>query len=245
MKTYLVLSDIHVPFHCPKYLNIALKIIKEYKLAGLAQLGDALDLFQVSSYDKDPARKNTVADDIAEWSHTLTRLCKNLPRGAEVHLIEGNHSTRLQRYIARHAKELHGIVPDLPKLLNLKAREQATGIKFKWHPYNKWNSCKIGDCVLMHGYYFNSHTAMTNLAKYRVNTISAHTHRFQWVSDGEHYAISLGHGSNELETAHQPTPTGWTQAMAVLTVNDDGKTSVEPIIVNNGKAVFRGKIIQG
>lgn len=244
MRTYLILSDLHIPYHCPKYLKIALKIIKTYKLAGLVQLGDALDLWQISAYDKDPSRKNNVADDINDWAHILTQLCKNMPKGSEIHLLEGNHSTRLQRYIARNARELHGIVPSLPEMLALKARETASGLRFFWHPYSKWNSCRIGDCVLMHGFYYNQHVAMTNLAKYRTSVICGHTHRVQYITDGVHYSCTLGHGSDEHATAHQPTPTGWQQAMGLLNVDEEGKTSLEVILVRDGKAVVRGKTIK-
>lgn len=244
MKTYLIVPDMHVPYHCAKYLRLTYKILREHKFNGIVQLGDALDFWQLSTYDKDPARKNTIMDDINDWNEILTKWASLLYRNSEIHLIEGNHSYRLTRYIARHARDLHEIVRPLPELLRLKERTEAGNIIFKWHSYNKWNSCQLGDCVLMHGVFFNQHTAMTNLARYRCSTISGHTHRVQYVSDGKHFAVSLGHASNESETAHSPSPTGWQQAMGVLTVDDYGKSSIEIIMVNDGKAVFRGKNYQ-
>lgn len=243
MKTYLIVPDLHYPYHCTEYAALIVKAIKLLQPNGIVQLGDALDFFQLSTYDKDPARRNTIGDDIDLWNKTLTTWARYLPSGGEIHLLEGNHCYRLQRYIARHAKELHEIVKTMPELLRLKERNAAGDITFKWHKYTNWKSCKIGDCVLMHGYFFNQHTAMTNLARYRTNSISGHTHRAQYVSDGTHYAISLGHGSDELITAHQPTPTGWQQAFGVLTVDDRGRTSVEVVMVRGGKAVLRGKAI--
>jgi UDP-2,3-diacylglucosamine pyrophosphatase LpxH len=242
VKTYLIVPDQHIPYHCQYFLKITYKLLKATRFDGIVQLGDALDFWQLSTYDKDPSRKATIGDDISLWNDILTKWSSLLPRGAEVHLIEGNHEFRLHRYIARHARELYEIVRPLPDLLNLKARTKAGHVLFKWHSYSKWNSCRLGDCTLFHGFYFNQHTAATNLAKYRCNTISGHTHRVQYVSDGKHYAVSLGHGSDESQTAHQPTPTGWQQALAVLTLDDQGKSSVEIIQVSNGKAVWRGKV---
>jgi hypothetical protein len=129
----------------------------------------------------------------------------------------------------------------MPELLKLKERTAAGNVIFKWHPYAKWNSLMLGDCVLLHGFYFNQHTAMTNLKKYRCSTISGHTHRLQYVSDGTHFACSLGHGSDETITAHTPVPPEWTQALGILTVLSDGSTSLELITVKDGKAVVRGK----
>jgi len=241
LKTYLIVPDLHFPYQCPLYMKLVIKILKSIQFQGIVQLGDALDFWQLSTYDKDPARRNTIGDDIAEWNETLVKWASLLPRNAEIHLLEGNHEFRLHRYVARHARDLHEIVRPMPDLLRLKERNAAGHVNFVWHHYNKWNSLMLGDCVLLHGYYFNQHVAMTNLAKYRCNTISGHTHRVQHVSDGVHYAVSLGHGSDERLTAHMPTPTGWTQALGILTVDNDGKTSFELITVKDGKAVIRGK----
>jgi hypothetical protein len=95
----------------------------------------------------------------------------------------------------------------------------------------------------MHGFYFNQHVAVTNLAKYRRNTISGHTHRVQHVFDGHNYAISLGHVSDEKQTAHQPTPTGWTKALAILHVDNYGKTFVDVLPIVNGRVIVYGKAI--
>ncbi len=241
MKTYLICSDLHVPYHCPKYLNLTYKILKHTKFDGIVQLGDALDFWQLSTYDKDPSRKNTVFDDIEDWNKILTKWASLLSRNAEIHLLEGNHEYRLHRYVARHAKDLHEIVRPLPDLLNLKPRNESGHVVFKWHKYSKWDSCRLGDCTLLHGFYFNQHVAATNLAKYRTNIICGHTHRVQLVSDGVHFSATLGHGSNEELTAHQPTPTGWQQALGVLTVDDSKKTSLEIIKIRDGKGVWRGK----
>lgn len=244
MKTYLVISDLHYPYQCRRYEKLIIKILKSHRFAGIVQLGDALDFWQLSTYDKDPARKNTIMDDIGEWNETLTKWASVMHRNSEIHLLEGNHEFRLHRYIARHARDLHEIVRPMPELLNLKIRNETGSVIFKWHPYNKWNSCQIGDCTLLHGFYFNQHVAATNLAKYRRSVICGHTHRVQYVSDGVHFSASLGHGSDEHLTAHQPTPTGWTQAMGLLNVEADGSTNLEIITVKDGVCYVRGQRFQ-
>ena len=244
MKTFLVVPDIHVPYHDSSYIELTYKILKAAKFDGIINLGDAVDFWQLSTYDKDPTRKNTIMDDLKEWEEIIVKWCRYLKPGAEIHLICGNHENRMSRYVARHAKEIHEAVKTLPELLKLKEKNEAGHVKIKWHKYTKWDSCRIGDVTFLHGFYFNANTASTNLAKYRCNTVSGHTHRVQYVMDGSHYAISLGHGSDEDMTAHQPTPTGWQQAMAVVTFDDKGKSSVEILIVKEGKVTWRGKHFQ-
>lgn len=243
MKTYLIVPDIHVSYHCPKAIKLVTKIIKDLNVDGLVQLGDALDAFQISTYSKDPARRNLLVDDINDWKQILNEWARNLKTGAHIHLLEGNHEYRLSRYISSQARDIHGLVPDWPTLLGIDLRNKSGRHKWHWHKYTKWNSCQIGDCVMMHGFYFNQHVAATCLQKYRTNIIFGHTHRVQYIHDGTHWACSLGHISNEIETAHQPTPTGWQQALGLLHVDNAGKTKLDIIIVNNGRAIIHGKAI--
>ncbi|NCX94578.1 MAG: metallophosphoesterase [Gammaproteobacteria bacterium] len=245
LKTYLIISDLHIPYACPRYLRVISKVLKAIKFDGLVQLGDALDAFQISTYDKDPARKNTILDDINEWNELLTKWSTLLYSGAEIHLLTGNHEHRLEKYISRNARDIFELVRPWSELLRIKLRNETSHCKWFLHPYTKWNSCRIGDCVLMHGFYFNQHTAATNLAKYKTSVICGHTHRVQMVSDGTHYSATLGHGSDEHVTAHQPTPTGWTNAFGILTKDLDDKTSLEIITVKDGTAYVRGQKIKG
>jgi predicted phosphodiesterase len=243
MKTYLIVPDLHVPFHCPKIVKLITKLIKECNPDGIIQLGDAIDAFQISTYSKDPSRRNLLAEDIEDWKLILNEWARHLKSGAQIHLLEGNHEHRLSRYIAGNCRDLHGLVPDWPTMLGIDLRNKTSRHKWIWHPYNKWDSCQIGDCTLLHGFYYNQHCAATSLAKYRTNIIFGHTHRVQKVFDGKHYAISLGHASNEAETAHQPTPTGWEQALALLHVEQNGTTHVDIVRVKNGQGVVYGKKI--
>lgn len=243
MKTYLVIPDLHVPFHCRKYLKLLSKILKIHRFSGLVQLGDAIDAFQISSYSKDPSRRNTLAEDINDYKLILNEWSSLLPRNASVHLICGNHENRLSKYIANQARDLHGLVPDWKTLLGVDLRNKVGAHKWYYHPYEKWDSCKIGDCVLMHGFYYNQHTAMTMLAKYKCNTVAGHTHRVQYVTDGVHYAVTLGHGSNEIETSHSPVPTGWSQAFGLLHVDNSGRSRFDICHVQNGRTVIYGQAV--
>lgn len=240
MKRYLVIPDIHIPFHDPRYLRIISKVISTIKPDGVIQLGDALDFFQISRFEKDPERINTIFDDIAIYKEILNSWEKLLPKGGELHQLQGNHCERLTRYVWSQAREISRAVKPLPELLNLKSQK----IKYRWHPLKNWTSCQIGDCVLHHGHYYNQHVAQANLTRYPTKLITGHTHRFQYVSNGEKFSATLGHGSNEALTAHTPTPTGWQQAFGILTLIN-GVTYLEPILVTNGKALVYGDLITG
>lgn len=244
MKSYLIVPDIHVPFHDVRAIKLITKLIQELNPDGLIQLGDALDAFQISTYSKDPGRRNLLAEDIEDYKQIITEWAKHLKQGAVIHLLEGNHEYRLSRYIASSCRDLHGLVPDWPTLLGLEIRNRLGRHKWYWHSYNKWNSCNLGDVILMHGFYYNTHAAATALAKYKTSVIFGHTHRVAYVTDGHHYAAMLGHVSDEKDTAHQPTPTGWQQAVGLLHVDRTGKSNLEIISIHEGRAVVHGKIIK-
>lgn len=240
IKSYIVVPDIHAPYHDITFIALITEVIKIIKPNGLVQLGDALDFWQISTFDKDPTRKQSMMEDVKIYSSILDEWESALPANSEIFQLEGNHEDRLRRFIWRHAKELaDGWVKSVPEMLGLKKRS----IKCSWHKLSDWKSCKIGDAILHHGHYFNEHVAVSNLKRYPQSLITGHTHRFQFASNGERFSATLGHGSNEHQTAHQPTPTGWQQAFGILTVVN-GKSSLETIMVNDGKCVLHGMSVK-
>lgn len=236
ISRYLILSDIHVPHHCVAYIALSMKLVKMIRPDGIIQLGDALDFWQISRFDKDPQRKQAIVEDAKIYSAILQEWASLLKPDGIIHQLCGNHEDRLRRYIWQNARELDGLVKTVPEMIGLKQ----LGIAAKWHELSNWQSCRIGDCILHHGHYYNQHVAMGNLVRYPKSLITGHTHRFQFVTNGDRFSASLGHGSNESHTAHQPTPTGWQQAMGLLTVVN-GKSHLEPILVRDGECVLYGK----
>lgn len=243
MKTHLIVPDCHYPAIDKTCLKLIHKIIKEIKPDGVTFLGDMLDAAQISTYDKSPDKKNLLMEDIEGWNNELTKIGKLMKRGSTMNLIIGNHCFRLQRYISRQARELHGMIPDWHELFKIAERNKQTDLKWVLHPYEKWNSCVIGDCTLTHGFIYSANTATAMLTKYKRNIVQGHNHRIQAAYDSDYYAISLGHISNEKETAHNPCPTGWKQALGLLHVDSRGKTFFDIIPISNGRMVVYGKAI--
>jgi hypothetical protein len=240
-RTALVLSDLHYPHVDPKYISIATSLIKYLKPDYVIQCGDALDASTISSYTQNPKITNRLIDEIEAYRKQLDVWQKIMVPGSVFHQLEGNHSERLQRFVAKNCKEIHQLVNDIPTMLGFKERNKG-GVKFVWHPLYKWDSCKIGDVVFHHGTYYDKNLAVTNLTRYPgVNFCQGHAHRYSHAAANGFWSVSLGHGSLAHKTAHIHAPnTTWQQAMGVVTFIS-GKGHFEPILVNNGKAVFRGK----
>lgn len=244
---YLIEPDTHRPYHCTRYQHIVYQVMEWLQPRGYVNLGDAVDWFQLSTFDKDPRRVNFIEDDLALYSSHVDEVEKLLPVGGVLHQIEGNHSDRLRRYIWANARALVGIVPDVPKLLRFPERNAGGRIRAIWHPIANWRSCRIGDTVFTHGHYFDKHTAVNNLTRYRGhNVVHGHTHRVQYAENGDNFQATLGHGSREEDTMHRPVPSDWCRALGLYTVYK-GRGSLEICTMRRGSTQMsvRGRIFQG
>lgn len=241
MRTWIIIPDLHYPFHDPKYIKVVTRAITAVKPnGGIVQLGDAVDWFQLSRFDKDPSRKNTARDDLELYREQMIKWAALLPAGAEFRQLEGNHEARLTKYVWGRAGDLSQMVYIIPDMLGIKELNKITSTKFGWFPFTNYRACIIGDCILHHGHFFNEHVAANNLKRYMHKYICGHTHRLQVVYFGDLFSATLGHGSLEHQTSHIPAPTGWAQAFGVLT-EIDGICNLEIIPVTRGSCVLRGK----
>lgn len=244
-KMALVLSDLHYNYHCEKYVSIATQLIKKLKPDYVIQCGDALDAGTISSYLQNPKITTRFVDEINAYNAQLDVWQKAMKHGSVFHQLQGNHSERLERYLAKNCREIHEIVRTVPELLRFKERNKKGKVKFVWHPLSNWKSCKIGDVYFHHGTYFDKNVAVTNLTRYPgIKFLQGHAHRYQCAAANGVWSVSLGHGSNAEKTAHICAPNQWQQAMAVVNFIN-GVGHFEPILVNDGEAVFRGQTIKG
>jgi hypothetical protein len=242
---YVIEPDKHVPFHCRGFSNVVLETIHHVKPDGYINLGDALDFFQLSDFDKDPRRINFVDEDMADYVQYLDDIERTMPKGGVVHQLEGNHEDRLRRYVWRRAPAITGLVGTVATSIQLPERNRRGRLRWVWHPIDNWCALRIGNTVIHHGHYFNKHTAVNNLDRYRgCNIVHGHTHRLQYAHNGDYWSATVGHGSDPKLTMHTPTPSDWQQALGLLTVYK-GKGSIELFEVNKGVAHIRGKLIKG
>jgi len=241
--TALILSDTHFPHHSKPYVNIATKIIKILKPDHVVSLGDSLDASGISSYLQDPAKSSRLIDEINMYNKQLDIWQAAMKKGSTFHQLEGNHSSRLGRFISKNCREIHELVRPIPELLRIKERSKS-GVNFKWHPLDNWKSCKLGDVYIHHGTYYDKHVAVNNLDRYGVKFIQGHCHRYSMASNGKIWSVSLGHGSDAEKTMHIPGPCTWQNAMGILHVVK-GVGHFEPILMFDNEVIWRGKIIKG
>jgi hypothetical protein len=96
--TAVVYGDTHVPFQDPKAVGVLHGIIKDARPDVIVNVGDLVDCWQISRFDKDPARLDTLQDNIDQARIHLHQIAQLAPKARRV-ILEGNHENRLARAI--------------------------------------------------------------------------------------------------------------------------------------------------
>ncbi len=121
VERWLVIADLHIPYHNLKALTAALNHA-DGNCDGVLLLGDVVDFYQLSSFQRDP-RRRSLKDEIATLGKFLDAL-KELHAKHVVYKF-GNHEVRYERYCIQRIPELWPEIKDrfdLPKLLGLPER---------------------------------------------------------------------------------------------------------------------------
>lgn len=241
----LCIADLHFNYASPAYLSVTTQLIKLLKPDYVIGMGDAVDAGSISSYLQDPRITTRLWDEIEAYNKQLDIWQSVMKKGSTFHQLEGNHSERASRFIAKNCREIHEIVKPFPELLKLKERSKSH-VKFVWHPLKVWDHCKIHDVVFHHGVYFDKNLAVSNLTRYSgTKFLQAHSHRYLTAYAGDLWCASIGHGSDARKTNHISGPCSWTMGLGIVNFHK-GKGHLEPIIVtSDGIACFRGKFIKG
>ncbi len=142
---WLLLSDLHFPFHNRKVIETAIDRAKKDGVVGVILNGDILDSHEVSDFDKEPTAPRYVKE-IEQGNQFLDWLDGKLPT-ARIIYKEGNHEERLKRYIIKRAPALFGLdVVTLPALLDFKQR----GVEW----VGDKRVIRLGNLAVIHGHEF-------------------------------------------------------------------------------------------
>lgn len=148
IKRALVINDVHIPYHAPRELELALDYGVKTGCETLLINGDLIDLCSVSDHEKTPDERNRLAQDLEDTELFLHTVTKAFSRTI---WNEGNHEYRLPRYFLRHAPELFNLYYGdgenawLPKACHFTN-------KGTWVPQDR--PLRIGQLHIRHGHEF-------------------------------------------------------------------------------------------
>lgn len=179
-KRLLLIPDVHAPYHDSKAFRCLLRVAKGWEPDSAVVLGDFADFCAVSSHPKDPKRLLPFHQEVQGVNRALDLLDKALGGCQDKQYLQGNHETRLERYVADKCPELYGTTRPWDELLRLDARGWAIT------PYKQ--SIQYGDLRITH----DIGRAGVNAARQSVLDLGhslafGHTHRLQ-----VHYQGTIG-----------------------------------------------------
>jgi len=250
-STALLYGDTHFPNQDDRALSIVGQIAAALKPDVLVHMGDLLDCYLLSRFDKNPERMESLQDEINMARQHLAQM-RLLTPNSQFILLEGNHCDRLRRTLWN----LEGTAKALTSLTNF--RKSLTwpsllglselGVTFA--PYDGAQSKQkfLPKWILKHGTIirkFSGYTARGEMEKYGRSGASGHTHRlgahFHQDHNGNHCWVETG-CTCSLNPEYMVDP-DWQQGCVVLTFEPTtGAFQAEPIYIHNGLAVWRGRV---
>jgi predicted phosphodiesterase len=106
-KRALVVCDLHIPHHDGPAVKLALREGKRWGVDTIILLGDIVDFYAVSYWDRQPDRK-LLADEVEYGKRFLECLRESFPK-AQIIYKEGNHEEGLWRFLWSRCAELFGL----------------------------------------------------------------------------------------------------------------------------------------
>lgn len=246
--TALLYGDTHVPHHDPTAIAVIQAIAEDTKPDFIVHMGDLLDCYSLSRFDKDPERRETLQDEIDQARAHLATMRLASPTSRFLWL-EGNHELRLQKTLwnLEGPAAILGQLTAFKKALTWPALLGLDELGVEFVPASEQTQRKfLPKFVLKHGTVVSAKsgaTAAKEQLKYNKSGASGHTHRlgqfFHRDLNGSHIWLETGCtcGLNP-EYAADPD---WMQGAVFMSFEPvTGAYAAETIYIHRGRCVFRG-----
>jgi predicted phosphodiesterase len=245
LDRYVILSDIHVPFHDQKLMLKVSQLIYELKPKGVILNGDVLDMYTLASFNHDSVNKLrdlTLDMEYTQGNLLLSALDEAMPAGCEKHFLYGNHEDRYFREVDRGDRGKYGTALQSPTEA-LRLRERGYHVEENY----RQGFVRLGTHLeVTHGNFTTINAAKAHLDAYQGSVLVGHTHRLNTFVTGKRGAWNVGFlGDPTSAGFHYESRISrdrWTQALAVVSVSGSGDFWVEVIQVHNGIFTYNGKV---
>lgn len=245
--TRIVLPDVHFPFEDTNLVGAWLDHVKALKPDGIDIIGDLIDCYSLSRFDKNPARKSNLQVELDQANHFLLVMRKYAGRFCDIRYSEGNHEDRLRKVLWNKIPGMNNIRNlTIPGLLNLKK------LGISWH--STQNPYKIRDLWYTHGDMLRQSAGMSGRAmsdKIHGSVILGHCHRMGWSPrttwNGREDAYEVGHLTDYTQLDYVRSVPNWQQGWAVVEFLEGGGHVVSFATVHQqGRkriVVYKGEVI--
>ena len=243
----VVYGDAHIPFHDDRALKVLKAVLRDVKPHVVVHIGDLVDAWQISRFDKDPSRSDGLQENIDTARAHLCEIAQLAPKATRVWL-EGNHEARLTRAIW----QMDGAQRELAKLrvfqqtMTWPVLMETERIGWEFIPERDQSKRQIlPKIITKHGTIvrkFSGYTARAEWEKYGASGISGHTHRLGHFFHRDHNGTArwLESGCTCLLDPPYGSDFDWCQGFVVLTWNADRRLmDAHTVAIRDGMALFR------
>ena len=235
------IPDLHAPNIDSKAFGCALAFLEVFKPDHVFVLGDVVDFYQVSRFDKDPSRLGDLQRDLDVGGEALGRI-RRASASATITMLKGNHEARLQRACRTNIAGLdsHRNLR-IPELLNLGAYDIA---------YVESGITRHHDFIVKHGDIVSSksgYTAGREMSKAGISGISGHTHRLGQVFETNYSGMLTWVEAGclcDLNPEYIDGLPNWQHGMAYgYWRRGDRRFIVHTLPIINGRTIYGGREI--
>lgn len=180
LKKILLMPDLHAPYHSEEAFGCFLNVAEGWEPDTFVCLGDFGDCNAISTHPKDPKKLQPFQQELAGIRAARARLDWALRNAGckDKRMLQGNHDTRIDRYINANAPEMSGMVDWTDSAAYDLVRN-----RWKVTPYKE--SLQIGHLRLTHDVgRAGVNAARQSLLDVGESIAFGHTHRGQVVYQG-------------------------------------------------------------
>lgn len=245
--TAVVYGDSHAPFTDPAAMAVVHSVIKDARPDVIVNVGDLVDAWQISRFDKDPARVDSLQDNIDEARIHLHQIAQIAPNARRVWL-EGNHETRLTRAIMglEGAQREFGKLRAFQAAMTWPSLMQNESIGWEFIPERQQSRTEVlPKIITKHGSVVRKWSGQSGKGeweKYGRSGVSGHTHRLGWFVHRDHNgnASWAESGCTCLLEAPYGIDFDWQQGLIVYTWNESkALMNTEFVSIRDGAAMWR------
>jgi len=235
----IFIGDIHVPFHDHVAVKLLVEFLKWFQPQRIYLIGDVVDFYPLSRFDRDPARIGTLQIELDECVDLFTEIRDICPH-AEMFFREGNHEKRLTRYLWQHDEIESLRCLDIKELLNLEELH-IEHIEYNGH-LDHYRSFLVehGDLCRKHSGY----TARAMMEKRQLSGICGHTHRLGAHYQTDHAGQKVWYENGclcRLDPEYIVGKPNWQQGFTIAH-NWENRFQVEQVPVMRGRIFCHGRL---
>ena len=232
---WLILSDIHVPYHDRQALELALEKGLAEGCTNVLLNGDFYDFYKISRFDTDPSARSP--DGELERGQPILEEIAKYFKGTKYFKV-GNHEARFEVYLASHAAAIAGM-----KAFRLDAVLELERIGFGYVSSKQW--MMLGNLAVLHGHEFpKGLTDPVNVGRGVYNRLGDGGLVGHWHKTSRHVETSglkrrmtVAHSTGclcDIRPEYAPL-NRWNHGFATLDLKKDGEYHLKNWIIESGR----------